>query len=285
MDMIGVLVSQFIQPALVHHQLALGSQNQLLNAVATAVSNNHAQNMAYQEWSHSLFVCISNNQLNSLASQKYLTSSLNSLCCLLPGYIKDQLCKLDEHQATWRGQIEASLLKHHQNFETLSILIPSSNWLRLMSIPGTSTYNTFMNEISILVLKTQELSPSSQKTDQTLQDSPGPANPLSQRLKLLNYSATRRPTTENFLNSCQSATKLVPTKTHTYKGNVTWLMKVGEGPTANLPRANTGALESTLEALESNPDPPKTTQVTQSGQEPTHLLNCITKLTSYSKTY
>ncbi|KAJ9070673.1 hypothetical protein DSO57_1005201 [Entomophthora muscae] len=116
-----------------------------------------------------------------------------------------------------------------------------------------------MNDISILVLKAQELSPSSQKTDQTLQDSPGPANLLSHRLKLLNYSATRRPTMEDFLNSCQSAAKLVPTKTHTYKGNVTWLMEVGEGPTANLPRANTGALESMLEALESNPDPPKTT--------------------------
>ncbi|KAJ9060803.1 hypothetical protein DSO57_1026851, partial [Entomophthora muscae] len=48
--------------------------------------------------------------------------------------------------------------------------------------------------------------------------------------------------------------------------------------------ANTGALESTLEALESNPDPPKTTQVTQSGQETSHLLNCIPELTSYSKT-
>ncbi|KAJ9048158.1 hypothetical protein DSO57_1037836 [Entomophthora muscae] len=108
-----------------------------------------------------------------------------------------------------------------------------------------------MNDISILVLKTQELSPSSQKADQTLQNSPGPANPLSHRLKL--------PTTEDSLNSCQSAAKLVPMKTHTDKGNVTWLTEVREGPTANLPRANTGASESMLEALESNPDPPKTT--------------------------
>ncbi|KAJ9078246.1 hypothetical protein DSO57_1008630 [Entomophthora muscae] len=116
-----------------------------------------------------------------------------------------------------------------------------------------------INDISILVLKTQELSPSSQKTDQTLQDSPGPANPLSHRLKLMNYSATCQPTTENSLNSCQSVVKLVPMKTHIYKGDVTWLTEVGEGPAANLPNANTGVLKPTLETLESNPDPPKTT--------------------------
>ncbi|KAJ9056348.1 hypothetical protein DSO57_1034118 [Entomophthora muscae] len=142
-----------------------------------------------------------------------------------------------------------------------------------------------MNDISILVLKTQELSPSSQKTDQTLQDSPGPTNPLSHRLKLMNYSATCRPTTENSLNSCQSAVKLVPMKTHIYKGDVTWLTEIGEGSTANLPNANTRLLKPTLETLESNPDPPKTTQVTQSGRETAHLLNCKPKLTSYSETH
>ncbi|KAJ9065448.1 hypothetical protein DSO57_1019627 [Entomophthora muscae] len=130
-----------------------------------------------------------------------------------------------------------------------------------------------MNDISILVLKTQELNPSSLKADQTLQDSPGPANLLIHRLKLLNYSATCRPTTEDSLNSCQSAAKLVPTKTYTYKGDVTWLTEIREGPTANLPRANTEVSKSTLETLESNPDSPKATQVPQSGQEPAHLLN------------
>ncbi|KAJ9050970.1 hypothetical protein DSO57_1009058 [Entomophthora muscae] len=121
------------------------------------------------------------------------------------------------------------------------------------------------------------------KADQTLQDSPGPANLLSHRLKLLNYPATCRHTTEDSLNSCQSATKLVPMKTHIYKGDVTWLTEVGEGPTASLPRANTGVSKSTLETLESTPDPPKATQVTQNGQEPAHLLNCKPKLSSYSE--
>ncbi|KAJ9054517.1 hypothetical protein DSO57_1013595 [Entomophthora muscae] len=121
------------------------------------------------------------------------------------------------------------------------------------------TWACVMNDISILVLKTQELSPSSQKADQTLQNSPGPANLLSHRLKLVNYPVTCRPTTEDSLNSCHSTAKLVPMKTHTNKGNVTWLTEVREEPTANLLRANTKASESTLEALESNPYPPKTT--------------------------
>ncbi|KAJ9078889.1 hypothetical protein DSO57_1002125 [Entomophthora muscae] len=56
-------------------------------------------------------------------------------------------------------------------------------------------------------------------------------------------------------------------------------------PTANPPSTNTGVLKPTLETLKSNPDPPNTTQVTQSGQETTHLLNCKTKLMSYSETH
>ncbi|KAJ9075890.1 hypothetical protein DSO57_1031301 [Entomophthora muscae] len=111
------------------------------------------------------------------------------------------------------------------------------------------------------------------------------ANLIPYLAKILPHFLGLYSTTEDSLNSCLSAAKLVPMKTHAYKGNVTWLTEVGEGPTANLPRANTGASESTLEALESNPDTPKTTQVTQSGQEPTHLLNCIPKLLSYSETY
>ncbi|KAJ9051489.1 hypothetical protein DSO57_1004226 [Entomophthora muscae] len=59
--------------------------------------------------------------------------------------------------------------------------------------------------------------------------------------------------------------------------------KQGEQKPANLPSVNTGGLKSTLETLESNPDPPKTTQVTQSGQEPTHLSNCKSELMSYSE--
>ncbi|KAJ9066535.1 hypothetical protein DSO57_1008474 [Entomophthora muscae] len=54
-----------------------------------------------------------------------------------------------------------------------------------------------MNDISILVLKTQELNPGSQKVDPTLQTSPGPANPLKDRLKSVNYSAFCRPTTKD----------------------------------------------------------------------------------------
>ncbi|KAJ9057010.1 hypothetical protein DSO57_1026591 [Entomophthora muscae] len=56
---------------------------------------------------------------------------------------------------------------------------------------------TVMNDISILLLKTQELNPSSQKADPTLQTSPGSANLLRDGLKLVNYSAFCQPTTED----------------------------------------------------------------------------------------
>ncbi|KAJ9062892.1 hypothetical protein DSO57_1006015 [Entomophthora muscae] len=189
------------------------------------------------------------------------------------------------------------LLKHHLPTLSLDKLIPlckglimnqenagSSQTNQPQSPTPNRTGMTVMNNISILVLKTQESNPSSLKADQTLQDRPRPANLLIHRLELLNYPATPWPATENSLNSCHSAAKLVPMKTHTCKGDVTWLTEVGEAPTANLPNANTGVLKPTLETLESNPDPPKTTQVTQSGQETAHLLNCKLELTSYSKT-
>ncbi|KAJ9083870.1 hypothetical protein DSO57_1030251 [Entomophthora muscae] len=124
-------------------------------------------------------------------------------------------------------------------------LLPGQSWrrqlthLRLKEIVNKWKW-VVMNDISILVLKAQELNPSSLKVDQTLQDIPGPANLLSHRLELLNYSGAQRPTMEDSLNSCQSATKLVPMKTHTCKGDVTGLTEVGEGHTANLPSTNTG---------------------------------------------
>ncbi|KAJ9059709.1 hypothetical protein DSO57_1038660 [Entomophthora muscae] len=62
------------------------------------------------------------------------------------------------------------------------------------------------------------------------QNSPGPANLLSYRLKSLNYSATCRPTTEDSLNGCQIAAKPVPLKTHAYAGDMVFLKEVGEGP-------------------------------------------------------
>ncbi|KAJ9069104.1 hypothetical protein DSO57_1021889 [Entomophthora muscae] len=65
-----------------------------------------------------------------------------------------------------------------------------------------------MNDISILVLKTQELNPSSQKADQTLQTSPGPANQLNHRLKLSPK--------DNSPNGCQIDANLEPPKTQTY---------------------------------------------------------------------
>ncbi|KAJ9055323.1 hypothetical protein DSO57_1005143 [Entomophthora muscae] len=88
-----------------------------------------------------------------------------------------------------------------------------------------------MNVISILVLKTQESNPSPLKVDWTPQDGPGPANLLSYRLKLLSCPATRRPNTEDSLNGCQIASKLVPLETNTYTGKVVCLKEVVKRPT------------------------------------------------------
>ncbi|KAJ9077768.1 hypothetical protein DSO57_1013416 [Entomophthora muscae] len=190
------------------------------------------------------------------------------------GYTAQESDKVSPNNLNWWMQIPTS---HGKSFyKQLQIG---------KMVPGANKHLNVINDISILVLKTQESNPSSLKADQALQDRPRPANPLNHRLKLLNYPATRRPATEDSLNSCQSAAKLVPMKTHTCKGDVTWLKEVGEGPTSNLPNTDTGVLKPTLETLESNPDPSKTTQITQSGQETAHLLNCKTKLMSYSETH
>ncbi|KAJ9051262.1 hypothetical protein DSO57_1006184 [Entomophthora muscae] len=90
--------------------------------------------------------------------------------------------------------------------------------------------SSVMNDISILVLKTQELNPSPLKADQTPQDGPGPADLLSHRLKLLSCPATCQPNTEDSPNGCQIATKPVPLETHTYTGNVVCLKEVGKRP-------------------------------------------------------
>ncbi|KAJ9068083.1 hypothetical protein DSO57_1032209 [Entomophthora muscae] len=69
---------------------------------------------------------------------------------------------------------------------------------RQQTPPNTGPlYPGVMNDISILVLKTQELNPGSQEADPTRQTSPGPANFLKDGLKLVNYSAFCQPTTED----------------------------------------------------------------------------------------
>ncbi|KAJ9059847.1 hypothetical protein DSO57_1037269 [Entomophthora muscae] len=97
-------------------------------------------------------------------------------------------------------QVNYKLLTNH------SPLLKNDNFSKL--VPGYDPGHTLgndvslmpqsvMNDISILVLKTQELNPDSQEADPTHQTSPGPANPLNHILKLLNYSAFCRPTTED----------------------------------------------------------------------------------------
>ncbi|KAJ9062259.1 hypothetical protein DSO57_1012705 [Entomophthora muscae] len=88
---------------------------------------------------------------------------------------------------------------------------------------------TVMNDISILVLKTWKLKPGSQGKPYVDQSGQGTA-------QLLVGSSPGPPEIDD--------------------------PKQGERKPANLPSVNTGDSKSTLETLESNPNPPKTTQVT-----------------------
>ncbi|KAJ9073987.1 hypothetical protein DSO57_1010747 [Entomophthora muscae] len=107
-----------------------------------------------------------------------------------------------------------------------------------------------MNDISILVLKTQELNPSSQKADQTLQTSPGPANPLNHRLESVNYSAIRQPATENPPKTTQ-VTQSGQETTHSLncKTKLTSYSETRQPPKDNSPNVH---------QIDVNLEPPKT---------------------------
>ncbi|KAJ9085870.1 hypothetical protein DSO57_1009710 [Entomophthora muscae] len=71
MEIIGVLVNQFIQPALVHHQLVLRSQSQLLSAVESAMVQ--TKNAVCQEQ-------IEAPLLNYCQDFETLVGKINQLC-------------------------------------------------------------------------------------------------------------------------------------------------------------------------------------------------------------
>ncbi|KAJ9085872.1 hypothetical protein DSO57_1009712 [Entomophthora muscae] len=156
------------------------------------------------------------------------------------------------------GKIEESLQPTKINMTELAISLTlkklDHNWISTMAslhtLDDRKPHSVF-NDISILVLKTCKLKPGSQGKPYVDQSGQGTA-------QLLVGSSTGPPEIDD--------------------------PKQGEQKPANLTSVNTGGLKSTLKTLELNPDPPKTTQVTKSGQEPAHLLNCKPNLTSYSET-
>ncbi|KAJ9057119.1 hypothetical protein DSO57_1025645 [Entomophthora muscae] len=81
------------------------------------------------------------------------------------------------------------------------------------------------------VFKTLKLNLSSLKADQAPQDGPVPTDLLSHGIELLNYPTARRLNKEDSLNSCQIAAKPMPLKTHTYAGDVACLKKIVKRPT------------------------------------------------------
>ncbi|KAJ9060060.1 hypothetical protein DSO57_1034924 [Entomophthora muscae] len=89
------------------------------------------------------------------------------------------------------------------------------------------------NESSIPALKTLESNPDPLKTNWITQDEQGPANLLSHRLKLLNYSATRQLVKGDSQNGHWIAANLVPLRTQTYAEAVACFKEVKTRPTTS----------------------------------------------------
>ena len=89
MDAIGDLLSNFVQPALVHHQLLMGAHDRQLADLMAVARNNYDQFTAFRGWTQDLFSLFSVNQGDSIALQTYLRSSIDSLCTSLPAYVRD----------------------------------------------------------------------------------------------------------------------------------------------------------------------------------------------------
>ncbi|KAJ9052350.1 hypothetical protein DSO57_1035097 [Entomophthora muscae] len=119
-----------------------------------------------------------------------------------------------------------------QQAQDLSHLI--SDLMHLRDCPQVQGLVNVMNDISILVLKTQELNPGSQKADPTLQTSPGPTNPLKDGLKsLTSYFETRQSPKDNSQNGHQIDANLEPPKTRTYAAVAACLKEVKPNPILN----------------------------------------------------
>ena len=67
LDAIGDLLSNFVQPALVHHQLLMGAHDCQLADLMAVASNNYDQFTAFRGWTQELFSLLSVNQGDSIA--------------------------------------------------------------------------------------------------------------------------------------------------------------------------------------------------------------------------
>ena len=109
MDAIGDLLSNFVQPALVHHQLLMGAHDCQLADLMAVARNNYDQFTAFCGWTQELFSLLSVNQENSIALQTYLRSFVDSLRTSLPAYVRDRLQAYDLNHSEWRQVIESSI--------------------------------------------------------------------------------------------------------------------------------------------------------------------------------
>ncbi|KAJ9058999.1 hypothetical protein DSO57_1006772 [Entomophthora muscae] len=89
--------------------MVLGLHVQEILLLQAAVTHHWDQFAAYQQWTHSLFSLLSDNQCNSVTSQSCLVTSIKRMCQSIPKYVRERLCEFHQLEQPWRAQVDSFL--------------------------------------------------------------------------------------------------------------------------------------------------------------------------------
>ncbi|KAJ9071835.1 hypothetical protein DSO57_1033228 [Entomophthora muscae] len=112
------LLASFVQTTLAHHQMVLGLHIQEISSLKVAVTHHWDQFVAYQQWIHSLFSLVSDNQRNSVTSQTCLVNSIEKMRQFIPKYV-GHLHKFHQLEQPWQTQVDSTLNAYLPDFEQL----------------------------------------------------------------------------------------------------------------------------------------------------------------------
>ncbi|KAJ9048966.1 hypothetical protein DSO57_1029362 [Entomophthora muscae] len=73
----------------------------------------------YQQWIHSLFSLVSDNQRNSVTSQTRLVNSIERINQYIPEYVRESLHKFHQLEQPWQTQVDSILNAYLINFKRL----------------------------------------------------------------------------------------------------------------------------------------------------------------------
>ncbi|KAJ9062955.1 hypothetical protein DSO57_1005193 [Entomophthora muscae] len=113
------LLLSFVQPALAHHQMVFGLHIQDILSLQATVAHLQNQFAAYQQWIHSLFSLVSNNQQNSITSQDCSVTSIEQMHQSIPKYVRERLHEFHQLEQPWQTQVDSTLNAYLSNFEQL----------------------------------------------------------------------------------------------------------------------------------------------------------------------